>query len=345
MSGTSLDGLDLAQVAFRRAKTDDRWQFELLSCKTIEYPKSLKAALGHVIDASTDKIEALDHQLGVFIGESIKKFESGLTKNTYFIASHGHTVFHQPQIGITRQIGSANSIHEITGLPVINDFRTADVQAGGQGAPLVPIGDRDLFADYDMALNLGGIANISFNQNQVRIAFDICPFNMALNELSKSLGYDFDENGEIARKGNIDSALLHQLESINYLKKSHPKSLGLEDYRSDWRTILLASNAKAEDKLTTYIKHSANQVAEIINKHEGRKVLITGGGAYNSYFIECLKRQTKAIISVPNANIIEFKEALIFAYLGLLRLEGKANCLSSVTGATHDVSGGALFGF
>ncbi|HEY9116408.1 MAG TPA: anhydro-N-acetylmuramic acid kinase, partial [Roseivirga sp.] len=198
MSGTSLDGLDLAQVSFQKEEDSERWNFKILAAFTQQYTEELKQELRTAIDLQTEQIELLSKQFGEFIGQAILSFKKGLTINTDFIASHGHTVFHQPSVGITKQIGDAQEIYRITEIPVINNFREADVKAGGQGAPLVPIGDRDLFPEHDMALNLGGIANISFEANTGRIAFDICPFNIALNELAAELGFDYDENGKLS---------------------------------------------------------------------------------------------------------------------------------------------------
>lgn len=345
MSGTSLDGLDIAQVLFQKEKSTNRWNFEILAAITRNYPDDFKLKLKNVIDLRPEQIDMLDKEFGIYIGNAIYSFQKTLNRNTDFIASHGHTVFHQPNIGITKQIGDAHQINKITGIPVINNFREADVLSGGQGAPLVPIGDRDLFAEYDMALNLGGIANISFDLNTERIAFDICPFNLALNELASYLGYEFDEDGLLSKRGNEDSVLLRQLDAIDYLKKKFPKSLGLEDYRRFWQPLLSESLISTEDKMTTYIKHAAVQIAKVINENSGKKILITGGGAYNSHFINKLQKLTEAELEVPENQLLEFKEALVFAYLGLLKFEGKPNCLSSVTGALTDVSGGDLTGF
>ncbi|MBO6494203.1 MAG: anhydro-N-acetylmuramic acid kinase [Roseivirga sp.] len=345
MSGTSLDGLDLAETFFCRESNKASWSFELNKCETIPYPKELSHRLRHAIELSEEGIQKLDIDLGVFIGKSINKFLGTRSQMVDCVASHGHTVFHQPEKGITVQIGSGEEINDHCQISVINNFRVADVKAGGQGAPLVPIGDRDLFAAYDFALNLGGIANISFEKEDKRVAFDICPFNMALNYLANEKGLPYDSEGKIAATGRINESLLSELSQLPYLSQRGPKSLGIEDYQKNWLPLLKNSSISLEDKMATFIEHSAMEIASTINENKGKKVLVTGGGAYHQFFISRLKAYSRADIVLPESKIIEFKEALIFAYLGLLRLEGKPNCLSSVTGAEYDVSAGDLIGF
>lgn len=344
MSGTSLDGLDLALVHFEREDRNSGWSFRLERCETIVYPVELEASLKEAIDFSEEDIAKLDLELGHYIGKCVNAFLRKSSLKADLVASHGHTVFHQPDKGISLQIGAGRAIFETTGIPVVNNFREADVQAGGQGAPLVPIGDRDLFADYDLALNLGGIANASFDQNGKRVAFDICPFNMALNELAREKGLKFDDKGALASKGQVEEELLAELNKVPYLLKSEPKSLGLEDYLAHWQPILKKSRFSLECKLATFVEHAAEQIAKVINDSESKKVLISGGGCYHDFFISRLRNASKAELFIPDKEIIEFKEALIFAYLGLLRIQGRPNCLASVTGAKHDVCGGDFFG-
>jgi len=345
MSGTSLDGLDLAVVKFNRVSANEHWTFEVKRCITIEYPDHLSRKLREAITWERKAIDLLDQELGEYMGLVIQKFLEQHKLTVDFVASHGHTILHQPDKGLTLQIGSGALINEATGIPVINNFRMADVLAGGQGAPLVPIGDRDLFSEFDMALNLGGIANISFNKNHRTLAFDICPFNMALNELAQRLGLPFDDRGEQSSKGEVIEEILSQLNNIGYLKSAPPKSLGLEDYLEYWQPILQLSNGSAKNLMRTYVEHAAAHISEAINANGGQKVLVTGGGAYHRFFIQRLSELATAEIVVPENRIVEFKEAIVFAYLGLLRFEGKPNCLASVTGAREDVSGGDFYGF
>lgn len=339
MSGTSLDGLDVALVRF---DWEDSWRFNLEKAVVVKYPNALQKALTSAIDQGSSSLKKLDSELGDFIGEAISaSFHQG-DSSIDFIASHGHTVFHQPDKGLTLQIGDGTRINSRAGLPVVNNFRAKDVSLGGQGAPLVPIGDRDLFGTYDYCLNLGGIANISYQSAGERLAADICPMNMALNALSEKLGEPFDDEGKLAAGGNIDSILLEELNAIDFLMKRGPKSLGYEDYRALWLPILDNSEISVTDKLTTFCEHVAIQVSNNLKKG---KILCTGGGAYNQYFVSRLKEISGLEVVIPSPEIIEFKEAIVFAYLGLLRVLGQPNCLASVTGAEKDNLGGDLYGF
>lgn len=344
MSGTSLDGLDLAIVKFTRESTESPWAFELQSARTIDYPEEMKQNLADAIHWSGQEREILSQNLGTYIGEQVNAFLKE-TEAPDFIASHGHTILHQPEKRLTLQIGDGEQIWKVTGIPVINNFREADVLAGGQGAPLVPIGDRDLFSDYHYALNLGGIANISYDHEGKRVAFDICPFNMALNDLVQEIQLPYDDEGRLAREGELDPELLKQLNEIAYLTQAPPKSLGLEDYLEFWRPILKKDKKSIEDKLRTFVEHAATQIGDSIKDNGEIKILVSGGGAYNEFFLERLTEFTDAQVLVPDNRIVDFKEALVFAYLGLMKLEGKPNCLASVTGAPHDISGGNFHGF
>jgi anhydro-N-acetylmuramic acid kinase len=342
MSGTSLDGLDLAFV--KLVVINDNWTYELLSGESLEYSGDWKRKLKNAFSLDDQNLAALDIEFGNFIGESIKKLITSQSIIPDFIASHGHTVFHQPDKGITLQIGNAAAIYNQTNIPVINDFRALDVSLGGQGAPLVPIGDKLLFSKYKYCLNLGGIANISFEDESERHAFDICPFNMSLNYLTIQLGLPFDEGGKLARSGKLDSGLLKHLNSISYCKAAPPKSLGYEEFLELWKPVLDDSNSSTINKLHTVIEHCASQIGNSISSM-GDSVLVTGGGAFNDYFISRLMALTNNEIEVPNDTIIEFKEAIVFGLLGALRLRNESNCLASVTGAREDNSGGNLYGF
>lgn len=344
MSGTSLDGLDLVATQFDLDQGS--WRFEILLARTFSYPTLLVDQLGGAIDCTDEQVESLDNALGQFIGKTVKRFSQNLNGKVDFVASHGHTVLHQPELGYTLQIGNGKIISDTCGLPVISNFRENDVKLGGQGAPLVPIGDRDLFGEYDLCLNLGGIANISQKRDEEMLAYDICPFNMALNELSSQLGLAYDNKGQLASEGNINVELLESLNNISYLTRKYPKSLGLEDYRALWLPTIVASNATLKDKMRTFTEHAAMQVAKALEGSDvSKKVLITGGGTFHQYFLSRLEDLSKTKICIPEEPIINFKEALVFAYLGLLRYLGKPNCLKSVTGADKDSSGGDLYNF
>lgn len=342
MSGTSLDGLDLAIVKLN--VINDNWSYEILGSESLEYSEGWRHKLKNAFSLDNINLDSLDAEFGDFIGESINNLTARQNIIPDFIASHGHTVFHQPDKGITLQIGNAEAIYEQTNIPVINNFRALDVSLGGQGAPLVPIGDRLLFHEYKYCLNLGGIANISFEKKSERHAFDICPFNMSLNYLTMQLGLPFDEGGKLAQSGDLDANLFKQLNDISYCNASPPKSLGYEEFIEFWKPALDKSKASIINKLYTVVEHCAYQIGKSINSMSD-SVLVTGGGAYNGYFISRLKEISDNEIVVPIDTLIEFKEAIVFALLGALKFRGESNCLASVTGARENNSGGELYGF
>ncbi len=339
MSGTSLDGLDLVAVEFWQ--TDIKWEFEIISTKTISYSSDWTNKLSNSPTLSGEKLIELHTKYGRFLGKETKRFieETGFQPD--LVASHGHTVFHQPDLGFTFQIGNGADIAAITGITTVSDFRTGDVALGGQGAPLVPIGDKLLFSDYKYCLNLGGFANISFEENNRRIAFDICPVNFILNHFAEKQGLQFDKNGELGRKGKIETELFEKLNQIGFYKKQPPKSLGREWVEQVFMPVLNNFEIPENDKLRTVYEHIALQITNVIS--EQGKMLVTGGGAFNSFLIERIKSYTNAEIIIPSNEIVNFKEALIFAFLGVLKITGQNNCLSSVTGAKHDHSSGVVF--
>jgi anhydro-N-acetylmuramic acid kinase len=257
------------------------------------------------------------------------------------IASHGHTIFHQPEKGFTFQLGNGASIAAETGIPTVADFRTGDVALGGQGAPLVPVGDKLLFSDYESCLNLGGFANISFDQHGKRIAFDICPVNFILNDLAQKSGWPYDTGGELGRSGNMNRELLEQLNQLAFYRQSPPKSLGREWMNHYFMPLMAADEIPLNDQLRTAYEHIAIQISNASPVHG--KMLVTGGGAFNTFLIERLKHHLKCEIVIPHAEIIQFKEALVFAFLGLLRFMGEINCYASVTGARRDSSAGVTY--
>jgi anhydro-N-acetylmuramic acid kinase len=248
---------------------------------------------------------------------------------------------HQPENGITLQVGDGQTIADATGQKVICDFRTQDVNLGGQGAPLVPIGDELLFSDYDYCLNLGGFSNISFHENGKRIAYDVCPVNIVLNKYAKELGFEYDDKGQIAANGTYLMQLESDLRLLEYYQQKPPKSLGLEWVQKEIFPRLESVKRKPEDLLRTFTDHVAWALAEVLPKNA--RVLVTGGGAFNEYLINKVKEEKEIDLIVPDQQLINFKEALIFAFLGLLKSENKVNCLSSVTGASKDHSSGEVF--
>ncbi len=339
MSGTSLDGLDIAACKFKQDKGE--WSFEIIEAVTREYSDELKRTL-----FSAHQLKAVDlakhHvELGQLHGLLTKEFIGTSKVDFDFVASHGHTIFHQPGSSLTVQIGSAPHIAAAVLLPVVADFRTIDVAFGGQGAPLVPIGDLYLFSEYDMCLNLGGVANISMKEKSSVHAFDICICNMALNYLAKKKGREYDAAGSIAASGNLSSQLLEKLNDLSFFREKKPKSIGKEFFEREILSLLDNQESTVEDMMHTFVEHIAMQISSVVIK--GKRLLVTGGGTYNSFLIDRLIDLCEAEIVIPDDKIIQFKEALIFAFLGVLRIRQEINCLSSVTGASRDSIGGVIY--
>ncbi len=344
MSGTSLDGLDIAYVEFKNS-SNQKWNYQLLECDTVSYSKELFEKLVSAHQLTSFQLFSLDKELGEFYSACVLKFISSNKIDSLeidAIASHGQTIFHQPDKGITVQIGCGTSLASHTGIKVINDFRKKDLVFGGQGAPLVPIGDFSLFQnEAESFLNIGGFSNISFKKDGVITAFDICPGNLPLNKLANSKGLAYDKNGDLAKNGEINFFLLDLLNELEYYKENYPKSLGSEWLETEFYR-LIKFDRDIENNLRTLIEHIAYQISFILNENNLKSVFISGGGALNPFLIERIEHYYKGKIIIPEKDTIEFKEAIIFAFLGALFLENKPNCLSSVTGARKDVVGGTL---
>ena len=339
MSGTSLDGLDICYSKF--IKTKSNWDFQILTSETIPYSSEWEHALKNAIHLPSEELLKLDVDYGFYLGEKTSEFISKhKIINLDLIASHGHTVFHQPKNKFTLQIGDGRAIKSKINKTVIYDFRSQDVILGGNGAPLVPIGDELLFSNFDACLNLGGFSNISLKRNGKRIAFDICPVNIILNDLALKLGKKFDDNGDLARTGLIDYELLDQLNQLKFYQEKAPKSLGIEWINEE--VLPLIKTQKTEDLLASFTEHSAVQIAKILDEFDVKNIFITGGGTYNNYLIEKIKAKTKTEIQIPKKEIIEYKEALIFAFMGVLRSLNLDNVLSSATGSQNDHCSGLV---
>lgn len=339
MSGTSLDGIDVCYVKFEYNK---QYSFEILSAHTYSYSDDWKLKLQSAFKCDENYLHNLDIEYGIFIGDIVNQFcLDNSIKEIDFIASHGHTIFHKPEEGYTLQIGNGQVIADTTQMTVICDFRSQDVNLGGQGAPLVPIGDELLFFNYDYCLNLGGFANISFREGNKRLAFDICPVNIVLNYYANKIDLEFDNKGELASSGKINKELLDNLNELEFYYRSYPKSLGLEWVIEFIYPLIDSYNLETKDILRTFTEHVACQISEIIQNNS--KILITGGGAFNNFLMKRIERSLNQKIELPIKELIDNKEALIFAFLGLLRLESKVNCLKSVTGASVDHSSGKIF--
>jgi anhydro-N-acetylmuramic acid kinase len=344
MSGTSLDGVDLAHIKFQIK--DSKWTFDIFECETISYDSSWISVLKTAMDYSKDQLLELNKNytqlLASIIADFIKKYS---LENLDAVCSHGHTILHQPQNGFTLQIGNLPEIAKLTQQKVICDFRVQDVQLGGQGAPLVPIGDRILFSEYDYCMNLGGFSNVSFEENNTRIAFDISAVNTVLNFYANQLGLDYDDKGKISRTGNCNFDLLNELNALDFYQKKHPKSLGFEFVKEVVLPIIERYPISIEDKLHTYTEHIAIQIALALPKKKG-SMLTTGGGAYNDFLIERIQFHLSEMeVIIPSKKILEFKEALIFALLGVLKMREEVNALQSVTGAKYDHSSGIIYNF
>lgn len=341
MSGTSLDGVDLAYCTF--TKSIHGWDYSIEKAATYPYPESWIALLPTLLKADAFTYARANVDLGKYFGQLISTFVREYNLTPDFVASHGHTVFHQPEIGLTTQIGSGAVIAAECGLPVVCDFRSSDVAYHGQGAPLVPIGDQLLFKDYGFCLNLGGFSNISYQANGQTVAFDVCPVNTILNRFARMLGFEYDKDGAISRSGRVDVSLLESLNNLDYYKQSPPKSLGFEWSDINILPLVSETGLLVPDLLCTYTEHVVVQIAAALASFPSSTLLITGGGARNTYLIDRLRIHTHHAITIPSPTLIDYKEALIFAFLGVLRVRGKANCLSSVTGATKDAIGGAIY--
>ena len=342
MSGTSLDGVDLAHIVF--TVKNNKWDFQILESETVSYSIDWLNKLKIAVSFSEAALEKLNQDytqlLAVIISDFIEKYE---IKDLDAVCSHGHTILHQPQNGFTLQIGNLPEIATLINQTVVCNFRVQDVQLGGQGAPLVPIGDRILFSEYDYCMNLGGFSNVSFEKNKERIAFDISPVNTVLNFYANQLGFDYDDKGNISRTGICNVDLLNELNALDFYQKKHPKSLGFEFVKETILPLIENYTIPIEDKLHTFTEHVALQIALALPNKNGI-LFITGGGAYNDFLIERIQYHVPEMkIIIPSAKILEFKEALIFALLGVLKLRGEINVLSSVTGAKIDHSSGMIY--
>lgn len=339
MSGTSLDGLDICCVDF---SFDGKWSHKVIEVESVDYEKDLTHKLATAQNMTALEYAKLDTEFGHVIGKAVKSFIDRTGLRPDIIASHGQTIFHQPSDMFTAQIGSGACIAAETGVDTVCDFRTTDVALGGQGAPLVPIGDKILFGDYDACLNLGGFSNISMEaKDGSRIAYDICAVNYVLNHYTRQIGLEYDKDGELARSGSINKELLERLNSLAFFTEAGPKSLGREWVEGEVFPIIDSYDISLEDKLASFCEHVAVQISA---KAPAGKVLVTGGGALNKYLIERMSEKAPhSQYIIPDRLTVNFKEAIIFALLGALYMFDMANCLSTVTGAKRDNIGGCLY--
>ncbi len=350
MSGSSLDGIDLVDVDFWN---DGKWHFEIVAKDNYYYDDEWKRNLSDAFYYDENQLKDIDYQYGILLGQVTKRFIDKYHINPSVVASHGHTIFHRPQDHYTLQIGDGQALANECGVMVINDFRTEDVLKGGQGAPLVPIGDKLLFSDYPICLNIGGIANVSYDVDGQRIAYDICIANQALNYLATRVktmctsSLQYDRDGLIARSGTVDNQLLNTLNSHPFYSQNYPKSLGREFFEENVKPLLEKRNDIA-DMMATFVEHIAIQISKSIDDVKtmctsSLPLLITGGGAKNKFLVERIQAHTKHHVVVPSDEIIDYKEAIVFAFLGLLRNRNEINVLKSVTGAKSDSSSGKIY--
>ena len=351
MSGSSLDGLDIAFVEFH--ENAGKWTSTILEADCQPYSPEWIDRLKNAIS-----LNALDYQLlhadyGHYIGAQVNEFikKHGLEYKVALVASHGHTTFHMPSRRMTAQLGDGAAIAAETQLPVVTDLRAMDLAFGGQGAPIVPVGEKLLLGEHDYFLNLGGIANISVNAEKY-IAFDVCPANRVLNMLANEKGKAYDENGDMAASGNIDVALLKQLNELEYYSQPFPKSLA-NDFGTDTvYRIIKQAGLPTVDALRTFTEHIAVQISNAVPTRtknpndKGSQILVTGGGALNTFLIERLTDLLQPLgisVVVPDTKLVNYKEAMIMALIGVLRWRKEYNVFASVTGASRDSIGGALW--
>ena len=347
MSGSSLDGLDIALVKFN--ENGERYSFQILAAETLPYPEYWTKQLSEAFHKQPEDLVQLDKDYGKYLGEQVLAFAKKHNATPDFVASHGHTIFHRPEEHYTLQIGDGQELAKACGFTVINDFRTEDVSKGGQGAPLVPIGDKLLFGDYEICLNIGGIANVSYDEEGKRIAYDLCIANQALNYLAQMKGLPYDRDGQLARSGEVNMDLLKKLNRHPFYGQLPPKSLGREFFEENQKHLFNTGPSSGsgalsvEDMLATFVEHIALQIALGVSHLPKGKILVTGGGARNKFLMERLQTRTSHEVVIPDKMTIDYKEALVFAFLGLLRMEGKTNVLASVTGAESDSCSGRIW--
>ncbi len=343
MSGTSLDGLDLCLAQFWQTDSGS-WKFTILAAETEAYPQIWEQRLRDAPKSTAFELSVLNLEYGNYIAEKCKSFleKNILADENCIISSHGHTVFHQPQIGLSLQIGSGKRIAESTGKVCVCNFREQDVLFEGQGAPLVPFGDQELFGNHTACLNLGGFANISYESQGKRIGFDICPVNILLNFYAQKLGLEYDQDGKIAESYPSSLPIIQALNSIPFYTQEPPKSLGKEWVEEYCQPIL--RHITPELAISAITEHGAVQIARTLLKSGKKEVICTGGGALNCYLMKRIQDLAPQIsFHTCSHELIQYKEALIFGFLGLTKVLGIDNVLCSVTGAKHDHCSGDVY--
>lgn len=346
MSGTSLDGLDIAHCVFRKVASG--WKYTIEHATTIKYSAEWQSRLAHAHMLSGLDLMALHSAYGSYLGKAARAFVDKHALKPDFVASHGHTVFHQPARKFTTQLGNGYNLSAACSLPVICDFRMEDVAFGGEGAPLVPAGDKFLFEEYDVCLNLGGIANLSVDIKGKRLAYDICFCNLALNSIAVEVGRKYDKGGAMAAGGYVNEKLLMSLNKVYRKFRNKRPSLGREIFEKEILHLLQDATVSPEDRLCTFTESAAREICDAIRSHkQNARVLCTGGGAFNAFLITRMLENGGDEITfiIPEDDVVKFKEALVFGFLGVLRTRGEVNVLRSVTQASRDTSSGTMIGF
>ncbi|MES2616329.1 MAG: anhydro-N-acetylmuramic acid kinase [Bacteroidota bacterium] len=348
MSGSSMDGIDIALCTI--TSDEGNYSYSIDVSHTYSYDDKWRVRLSQLRKADALSYAKTDVFYGHYLGQLVNDFVEKYQVKADLVASHGHTVFHYPDEMITRQVGDGASLSAICGLPVVSDFRSMDVAKGGEGAPLVAIGDELLFGEYDYCLNIGGFANISGMVGGYRVAFDVSPANILLNRVARDLNLAYDHNGEIAAKGSIHYPLLAQLNDIDFYKLPFPKSLNRDWINEElWHLVKEGERLSPEDKMKTFVDHISTQIGksiDYISSHQttGKKVLVTGGGAFNATLMDYIRTHSDADFQIPDPQLVKYKEALIFALMGVLRVENNTNIKKTYTGAKSDSVSGSLNG-
>jgi anhydro-N-acetylmuramic acid kinase len=348
MSGSSMDGIDLAHCKITSDK--GQYSYTIETCETYDYDEIWRLRLSQIRKTDALGYSKTDVFYGHYIGHLINKFIAKHNLSIDLVSSHGHTVFHYPEELITRQVGDGASISAICNLPVVTDFRSMDVAKKGQGAPLVAIGDQMFFNDYDFCLNLGGFGNISGKIGEYRVSFDICPANILLNRVARDLNQEYDHDGEIASKGNINYKLLENLNAIDYYSMPFPKSLNRDWINNElWQIVKEGDKLTPQDKMKTFVDHIGIQISKSLDylsakQSAGKRVLVTGGGAFNTVLMDHIRTHSEAEFIVPDEKLVKYKEALIFALMGVMRVENQVNIIKTFTGAKSNSISGALNG-
>lgn len=358
MSGSSLDGLDIAYCHFEVEKENNGQLYvhdwKILAAETIGFSEAWQARLGQLPTQTALSFAKTHTYLGHYFGDMVNDFMNRYQIEPDFIATHGHTIFHDPMGRMTIQIGDGSAMAAKTGFPVISNFRNQDIAIDGQGAPVAPIIDKYLLPGHDFYLNLGGIANITTVLPHKMVAFDICPANQLLNALANRLNLEYDEGGQIAAAGQVLDDLLKEMNRADFYKIAYPKSLD-----NAWSQTAILSKIADEptaipNQLSTFVEHIAYQIAfaikQVIRKEKIEKkqlsLLATGGGAFNAYLMERLQYHCNLVgnieVVLPNSDIIQFKEAALMAWMGVMRVENVPNVLQTVTGAKRDTINGAI---